>query len=128
MSYKGKNFCFGSKGVSEFVGFVSVLFLNFRYLGSPFGASRDSVVGIATRLRAGRRGIRTPVGARHFIFSKPLPDRLFRPPSIPYNGYQSFFPVVKWQGRRVDHPPPFSAMVKNEQRYNSLPPLCLHPC
>ena len=73
MSYKGKNFCFGRNGISEFVGLVSALFLNFRYLGSPFGAGRDSVVGMATRLRDGRRGVRTPVGARDFLFSKPLP-------------------------------------------------------
>lgn len=114
MSCKGKNFCFGRKGISEFVGFVSVLFLNFRCLGSPFGAGRDSVVGMATRLRAGRRGVRTPVGARDFLFSRPLPERLLGPPSVLYNGYQSFFPVAKRPGRRIDHPPQFSGVVKNE--------------
>jgi hypothetical protein len=114
MSYKGKNFCFGSDGISEFSGFVSLLFLNFRYLESPFGAGRNSVVGMATRIRTGRRGVRTPVGARDFIFSKLLPGRLFGPPSVLYNGYPSFFPVVKRPGRRVDHSPPFSAVVKNE--------------
>ena len=128
MSYKGKNFCFGRNGISEFVGFISVLFLSFgrngisefvgfisvlflsfgrngisefvgfisvlflsfRYLGSPFGAGRGIVVGMATRLRARKRGVRTPVGERNFLFSKALPNRLLGPPSILYNGYQSF--------------------------------------
>jgi len=74
-------------------------------LGSPFGAGRDSVVCVATRLRAGRLGVRTPVGARDFLFFRLLPDRLFGPPSVLYNGCQCFFPVVKRQGHSLTtHP------------------------
>jgi hypothetical protein len=37
--------------------------------GYPTG-SRDSVIGIVTRLRAGWTGVQVPAGARDFLFSK----------------------------------------------------------
>lgn len=75
---------------------------------------RDSVVGMATRLRTRRCGVRTPMGASDFIFSTPLPDRLFGPTSVLYDRHQSSFTVVKRSSPLVDHPTPFRA------------PLCLH--
>jgi len=46
--------------------------------------SWDSVIGIVTKLRAGKRG-----GARDFCKS---PDRLWVLPSLLSNGYQGLFP------------------------------------
>lgn len=46
---------------------------------------RRSVVGIATRLRAGRSKVQIQVGAR-------CPDRLLDPSSLLFNGYRVFFP------------------------------------
>ena len=40
------------------------------YVFSPFGMSRDKSVGIVTRLRAGRSGVRRQASARDFFFSK----------------------------------------------------------
>ena len=40
------------------------------------------------------------------------PDRPWGPPSLLYNGYRVSLPGVKRQGRGVDHPPPYSAEVK----------------
>jgi hypothetical protein len=74
-----------------------------------FGVGRDSSVGIATTLPAGRSGDRIPVGGE--IFSTRL-DRPWGPPSLLYNGYRVSFPVVKRPGRVVDHQPPSSARVK----------------
>lgn len=37
-----------------------------------------------------------------------------------------FLPAVKQSGREVDHWPPSSAKIKNEQRYTSAPPVCFH--
>jgi hypothetical protein len=70
--------------------------------------SRDSSVGIATTLRAGRSGDQIPVGAR---FSAPV---LTGPEAYPASctmGTGSF-PVVKRPGRGVEHPPSSSAEVK----------------
>ena len=44
--------------------------------------SRGSSVGIVTRLRAGRSGVRIPVGARLFFSSPERPDLLWGPSSL----------------------------------------------
>jgi len=64
-----------------------------------------SVFGIATTLRAGWSGVRIPVGERVFVLQNAMGLRLF-------------------PGGKVDHSPPYSAEVKNEWSYTSLP---LHP-
>jgi hypothetical protein len=45
------------------------------------------------------------------------------PPSLLYNGYRVSFPGVKRPGRGVDHPPTFSAEVKERVVISPLP-LC----
>jgi hypothetical protein len=45
------------------------------------------------------------------IFHTP-PDRPWGSPNHLYNGYRVSFPGVKQLGHGVDHPPPFSAEVK----------------
>jgi hypothetical protein len=42
-------------------------------LHTMFHRSRDTVIGIATRLRAGRSGICVPAGARYFSLQKTIP-------------------------------------------------------
>ena len=69
---------------------------------------RDSSVGIATTVRAGRSGDRIPAGAR---FSTPVQTGPGACPA-PYTMGTVSFPGVKRPGRGVDHPPPSSAEVK----------------
>jgi hypothetical protein len=56
--------------------------------------SRDSSVGIATRLRAGRPDDRgsIPGGGWEFLSSPTRPDRLWGPPNLLSNGYRERFP------------------------------------
>ena len=71
-----------------------------------FRVGRESAVGVATTLRAGRSEDRIPMGAR---FSAPaLPSG---PPSLCTMGTGSF-PGLKRPWRGVDHPPRSSAEVK----------------
>ena len=69
---------------------------------------RDSSVGIATTLQAGRSGDRIPVGAR---FSAPTHTGPGAHPA-PCTISTGSFPGVNRPGRGVDHPPPSSAEVK----------------
>jgi len=78
-----------------------VTIVDFRRVG------RDSSVGIVT-WRAGRSGDRIPVGAR---FSAPFQTGPGAHPASYTIGTGSF-PGVKWPERGFDHPPPFSAEVK----------------
>jgi hypothetical protein len=52
-------------------------------------------------------------------------------PSLLYNGYRVFFPVVKWPGRGVDHPPYLTPRLKkdpsNENQLDALFVLNLFP-
>ena len=70
-------------------------------------------------LRAGRSGDRIPVGSR---FSAPVqtgPEAH----SASYTMGTGFFPGVKMSGRSVDHPPSFSADVKERVQLYLLLPL-----
>jgi hypothetical protein len=69
-----------------------------------------------------RKKIPTEPGDTFFFLSK-SPNRLW---SLLFIGYRVSFPVVKRPGSDIDHLPPSSAEVKNEWRYNSTPPICLH--
>ena len=69
--------------------------------------SRDISVCIATGYGLDGLGIESRWG-RDF---RTRPDRLWGPPSLPYNGYWVFL-GGKRLGRGVDHPPPSSAEVK----------------
>jgi hypothetical protein len=81
---------------------------NFGNLRQPEPAtSRDSSVGMATRLRTGRSGFQDSItgGTWEFFSSPPRPERLWGPHILPSLG-------VKRPGREVDHSPPSSAEVK----------------
>ena len=103
-------------------------------------SNRDTVVGIATRLRAGRSRLCIPTAARDL--SPKRPDRPWSSPSFLFSGYRVSFPGVKRSEREVDHLPPSSADFQNVCSYDwtgialssqlsstSLPksPLNLHP-
>ena len=77
--------------------------MSYFVLGVFMFSGPGSSVGIATGLRAGRSGVRIPVGAR---FSA-CPDRPWGPPSLPYNGYRVFPGGKVRPGRAADHSPPF---------------------
>lgn len=59
------------------------------------------------------------ISTSSFLFH---PDQLWGTPSLLLNGYQGFFPVVKWLERDVYHSTPSSAEVKNVCNYTSTPP------
>jgi hypothetical protein len=79
------------------------------FIESPGGVAR-----IVASLWAGRSAFRIPVGARDFISAPESPDGLRDRPSLPFNGYPSFFPECD-----CNHPPPYSVEVKNEWSYTS---------
>jgi len=60
-----------------------------------------------TRYRLNRD--RIPVGGEIFC---DCPDWPTGPTSLLYDGYQVFFPEMKWPGRGVDHPASSSTEVK----------------
>ena len=72
-----------------------------------------SLIGIVTRLRAGRSGIRIPAGAIDFSYSN-RPHLLWDPSSLLLGGCRVSFLGVKRLGRDVDHSLPSSAEVKHE--------------
>jgi hypothetical protein len=49
-----------------------------------------------------------------FFFSPKCLDCLWDPPSLLFNGYQGYFPELKWQGHEVNHSLTCSAEIKNE--------------
>jgi hypothetical protein len=57
-----------------------------------------------------------PDGGWEFFSSPLLPDQLWGPPSLLYNGYRGSF-----SGRETDHSHPSSVKVKNAWRYASTP-------
>jgi hypothetical protein len=80
---------------------------------------RDSSVSIATRYWLDCPGDRIPVEGEIF---RTRPERPWGPPSVPYNGYRVHVPGVKQPGRGVNHPPPFSAEVKEKVELYLYPP------
>jgi hypothetical protein len=87
-----------------------VLHYHFGEFQAP-DISRDSVLGIATRLRDRRSGNRGK-GRKLFSSVKP-PDRLWVPPSFLFSRYRGCSPVLKRPGREVNHSPPSCAEDKN---------------
>jgi hypothetical protein len=94
--------CTNSAIVLTFVN--GALNLGFGYCSLGTGSS----VGIATELRAGRSGVRIPVGSEIF---HTCPDRPWGPPSLLYKGYRVFPGGRKRPGRDADPSPPSSAEV-----------------
>jgi hypothetical protein len=86
----------------------SKLKVNISFHIAGLSVGRVSSVGIATRYGSGDPGIESRCGK---IF-RTCPDRPWGPPSLLYNGYRVYCPVVKRPGRDVDHPPPPKAKVK----------------
>jgi hypothetical protein len=68
------------------------------------------MVGVMTRLRAEQFRVRIPVGARDFFLLQNLRLAV----------------GTKWLGHELNYSPPSSAKVKNDWRYTSTPPICLH--
>ena len=58
-------------------------------------------------------------------FSPKYSDRRWGPRILLFNGYRGSFPGLKRAGREV-HSPAFSAGVKNEWSYTSVPSVHLH--
>jgi hypothetical protein len=84
--------------------------------------SRDSSVGIATRLLAGLSGFYGSIsgGGREFFLSLPRPDHS--------GAHLTSYPMgtgvslgVKRPGRETDYSPPSTAEIKNAWSYTSTP-------
>ena len=63
---------------------------------------------------------------KRFISALKLPDRLWGPPSLLFDGTWGSFLAVNRPGRGADHSPPCRAEVKNVWSYTSTPSICLH--
>jgi hypothetical protein len=94
---------------------------NFTTIHSYIG-SRDSSVGIATRLRAGRSGFDSRGGGLFTTVSRTA----LGPTQPPIHWVPGALSLgVKRPGRDADHSPPSSAEVKNTWSYTSTPPIRL---
>jgi hypothetical protein len=81
--------------------------------------SRGSVVGLDTRLHAGRPGIRIPVGSRDFC----LLQNVQAGPGAHLASYSVGTGVISRgkSGHGVNHSPPSRAKVKNVWSYTANP-------
>jgi hypothetical protein len=86
-----------------------------------FCGNRSSVVGIASRLRAGRSGVSNLVRGNRFFSSPKRPDRLWSSLRLPFNGHRFSFPEVKRPGREFNHSPQSIAEAKNDWSFTSTP-------
>jgi hypothetical protein len=59
-------------------------------------------VGVVTRLRTGRSGVRLPVRTKRFLLHSERPYRSWDTPCLLSNGYRTFFAGVKWPGREAN--------------------------
>ena len=80
------------------------------------------VVGIRTRLRAGRSELHIPVEGGNVSTNYPVPVR--DPPSVLFDSYLCSFSGIKRQ--RCKFNPQTSDEFKNEWTYTSIPPTCPH--
>jgi hypothetical protein len=89
--------------------------------------SRDSSVGIATRLRAGRSGFQGSIRGLGIFLLTTASRMALGPTQPPIQWVPGALSLgVKRPGREADHLPPSSAEVKNAWSYTSIPPMCLH--
>ena len=70
-----------------------------------------SPVGIVTRVRAGRSGVRVPVRARDYSSPK-RPERVWSSPRLIFILYWLSSPGVNWPGREVNHSAASSARLR----------------
>ena len=70
--------------------------------------------------RTGRSGVLSPVRVKIFVFAKPVHTGPWTQPASSTMGTWPPFPGAKWPGRKVGHPPPSSADVKERVQ------LCLY--
>ena len=80
-----------------------------------FSESGNSVVGIATRLGAGRQRIESRQG-RELLFCPQRPDRLCEPPSLLSNGYWAYFLEREFQFSPVSIAIEWSGIAQSVQR------------
>lgn len=80
-----------------------------------FQRSRDSILGIQTRLRVGKPRNRGSIsGTGKIIFLK-LRDWLWDPPNLVFIGKTELFPLgMERPERETDHPSPSSVEVRNK--------------
>ena len=55
-------------------------------------------------------------------------NRVNKPPILLFSGYRCSLTGVKRLRRDVDHLPPLSVEIRNEQSYTSAPTVCLNCC
>ena len=72
-------------------------------------------MGVATKLRTGRSGVRIPVG--NFSLFQNTPTGSGANPALLFSGYRRSFPGLKLPRREVDYSPPSSVEIKNEQDF-----------
>jgi len=87
--------------------------------------SRNSIAGIAHRLRAARSEVRSRQGQEIFCSPK-LPDRLWGPLCLLFNGYRPSFPGPRRPGLDVVYSSPSRTEVKNKWSYTYSTPIRLH--
>jgi hypothetical protein len=86
-----------------------------------FSIFLQPVVGVVTRPRTGRTGVRIAAGATDFSFLQNVQAGSADPPSLLFKGYRSSFSEIKRPGREVYHQLLSIADVKNEWSYTSAP-------
>jgi hypothetical protein len=79
-----------------------------------------------TTLRAGRSGVRNPVGTRRFSPLHSVETGSGAHLALHSIGTGALAPGVKQSRREIDHSPPSCAEVKNEWCYTFPAPLCFH--
>lgn len=87
---------------------------------------RHGVVGIVSRLGAGRSGVSNPGEGTRFFCSTYRPDRVWGPPDSLFKEHRVSFQDRKWPGCDVEHSLPSSAEVKNENSCTSIPSIRPH--
>jgi hypothetical protein len=84
--------------------------------------SWNNVVGIATKLLAGRSRVRIPVGEWSFSFLQNF-HRCWGLPTLVFNRYGGSFLGIMRPGSETEHSSVCSAQVKNEWSYTSNSPI-----
>ena len=103
--------------------FFNIIF-NFIYI-YRLKLSRDSVVKIANRPRAGRYGVRISAEGEIFLFFRTSSLAPQGTTTLPFSGYRRSFPGVKRSEPEVDHSPPSFLKLRTG---GAIPLLILPAC